>query len=135
MIGINKCVSIKVCLLLTWPQLSWKLFEAYIWDGSEQKLYFSLNWKFFLDSSNFISSGKIALLVVLFFFRWDFVHLCKLWCFFKKSCLKQLLVDLQNFVWWPFFKQNINYWLLSTLACWTQRLMFVLFEKPVLIVI
>ena len=54
----------------------------------------------------------MALLVVFFFFRWDFVHLCELWCFFKKSCLKQLLVDLQNFVWWPFFKQNINYWLL-----------------------
>ena len=30
MIGINKCLSVKVCTLLTWLQLSWKLFKVYI---------------------------------------------------------------------------------------------------------
>ena len=39
MIDINKCLSVKVCLFLTWLQSSWKLSEAYIWDGSEQEIW------------------------------------------------------------------------------------------------
>ena len=37
MISINKCISVKVYLFLIWLQSSWKLFEAYLRDGSEQK--------------------------------------------------------------------------------------------------
>ena len=37
MIGTNKCLSVKVCLLLTWLQSSWKPFQADIRDGSEKK--------------------------------------------------------------------------------------------------
>ena len=36
----NKCLSVKACILLTWLQSSWKPFEVYIWDGSEQEIWF-----------------------------------------------------------------------------------------------
>ena len=39
-IGINKCLSVKVCMLLTWLQSSWKPFEVYIQDKSEQEIWF-----------------------------------------------------------------------------------------------
>ena len=80
MIGINKCLSVRVCLLLTWLQSSQKVFEAYIWDGKKKhifreayifenflkdifeieknsKLDFRWNWKFYWDLSNVISDG------------------------------------------------------------------------------
>ena len=40
MIGINKCLSVKVCILLTWLQSFWKPIEVYIRDGSGQEIWF-----------------------------------------------------------------------------------------------
>ena len=49
MTGINKCLSVKVCILLTWFQSSWKPFEVY---------NFRWVWKFYWDLSNVISGGN-----------------------------------------------------------------------------
>ena len=48
MIGMNKCLSVKVCLFLTWLQSSWKPFEGYIQDGSEQEICFEVGLKVLL---------------------------------------------------------------------------------------
>ena len=57
----------KVCLLLTWLQSSWKLFEVCILNGSEQEiLHFRWAWSFCWNLSNVISGGN-------WFFRSDCV--------------------------------------------------------------
>ena len=53
MIAINKCLSVKLCILLTWLQSSWKHFEVYIWDN--RKFDFRRIWKFCWGLSNVIS--------------------------------------------------------------------------------
>ena len=59
MIGINKCLSVKVCILLTWIQSSWKFFKAYIFEiGLCWKFDFRQDWKFCWDLSNVISGGN-----------------------------------------------------------------------------
>ena len=73
MIGINKCLSVKVCLLLTWLQSSWKPFEVYIFEmGVNRKFDFRWVWKFCWDLSNVILVGN-------WLFRWDCVFQVGLW--------------------------------------------------------
>ena len=47
---------------------SWKLFEVYVWDGSEQEI-----WKFCWDFTNVISGGN-------WLFRWDCVFSGGIFC-------------------------------------------------------
>ena len=65
MIGINKCLSVKVCLLLFWLQLSWKLLKYIFEMGVNRKFDFRQVWKFCWDLSNVISGGN-------WLFRWDY---------------------------------------------------------------
>ena len=59
MIGINKCLSVKLCILLTWLQSSWKPIEVYVLEvGVNRKFDFRPVWKFCWDLSNVISGGK-----------------------------------------------------------------------------
>ena len=84
MTGINKCLSVKICLLLTWLQSSWKVFEAYIWDEIEQETCFRWDWKLCLDLSYVILHGN-------WLFRWDWVPFCKLWLSFSKKCFPKVI--------------------------------------------
>ena len=54
----------KLCILLTWLQSSWKHFEVYIWDN--RKFDFRRIWKFCWGLSNVISGEN-------WLFRWDCV--------------------------------------------------------------
>ena len=66
MLCINKCLSIKICVLLTWLQSSWNFFKHIFEMGVNRKSDFSLDWKFCLDWSNIISGRN-------WLFRWDFL--------------------------------------------------------------
>ena len=69
----------KVCLLLTWLQSSWKPLEVYIFEmGVNRKFDFRQFWKFCWDLSNVISGGN-RLFRWGCFFRCNFVPLCELW--------------------------------------------------------
>ena len=67
MIGINKCLSVKLCTLLTWLQSSWKPLNYIFKMGVNRKFDFRRVWKFCWDViSNVISDGN-------WHFRWDSV--------------------------------------------------------------
>ena len=71
----NNVKSGKVCINVyhSWLQSSWKLFEAYIWDGSEQEIWFQVGLctsqrgtkshlkRHYWDFSNVFSGGTLYL--------------------------------------------------------------------------
>ena len=123
MIGINKCRSVNVCLLLTWLLKTFRKFD--FWQVR----------KFCYDLSNVISGGNQFFKWDFFFFfflRWDLVPLCELRIYpeilmqpHKKVIFYSMIryVILNSVSWYSMV-------LSTTMAKWIKKLHIKVLQQP-----